>query len=412
MSSVMHAVQEGTATAVQSIFAHWFRSILTALGIIIGIASVIAMVTIMEGLGASVGAQLNDFGSDMVTLRARTSPSMEMLGITSRLSYDDYETLRHRVSGVAAIAARMRPYSLASAVEYRGTLVHTQVLGTESDYQYVVNTYPEQGRFFNSNDDLRRRRIAVLGKSVVSELGLPENPVGEYIQMEGEWFMVVGVAEPRGSLLGIDQDDYIIVPLQTVRAVLSSQEADDVQIVFRPESAEDLPEIIRTMRGLLRAKHRLAPEEDDFFEFETAEHTRKRFDEISRSITLVAAGIVGISLIIGGIGIMNIMLMSVSERTREIGLAKSLGATPRVILTQFLVEASLLALFGGVIGVLSGYLVAMLLMALLPLGASVSVPAWAIWLALVFSASVGILFGMAPAIKASRLDPIDALRHE
>jgi putative ABC transport system permease protein len=407
-----HSLLEGLASALQAIIAHGFRSALTTLGIVIGIAAVIAVVSIMDGLGRSIGSQLDDLAPDMVTLKAHTSTDMEMLGITNRVRYDDYLYLKQRVDGIEAMAARMRPYSLTSEVRFDRKTVQTQMIGTESGYQFVVNTFPEAGRFLNQNDDRQRRRVAVIGRSVVEELELPDDPVGEFIQIEGEWFQVVGVAEARGSLFGIDQDNYVVAPLSTVQAVVAGPQDDDIQIVFRPSREGQTGQIIQTMRQLLRQKHKMAAGEPDFFEFESAERTRQRFRDISNSITFVAAGIVGISLIVGGIGIMNIMLVSVTERTREIGLSKSLGATSNAILVQFLVEACILALFGGVIGIALGYAAAVLMVAFLPLAAGVTVPAWSAWLALSFSGIIGIIFGIAPAIKAARLDPIDALRYE
>jgi len=412
MFRLIQGLHEGTMSAVQALVSHGFRSALTTLGIIIGIASVITVVTIMDSLGRSVGARLNDLSSNMVTLKAYTSTDMQLLGVTNRIAYQDYLSIKGRVQDIEAIAARMTPYSLDLKARFRKNTTQTQVIGTESDYQRVVDVYPQQGRFLGRNDDIRRRRVAVLGSSVVEELGLPDDPVGQYIQLKTEWFKVVGVAETRGSLFGIDQDNYIIAPLSTVRAVLDSQQADNIQIVFRPNGPDDLDRIIDNMRHLLRSKHRLAEGVPDFFEFETSEQTRRRFDEISRSITFVAAGVVGISLIVGGIGIMNIMLISVTERTREIGLSKSLGATSNMIRLQFLVEACVLALFGGLLGVLLGYLLTALIGGVVPIGASVLVPIWAVWAALLFSAVIGIIFGVAPAIKASRLDPINALRYE
>jgi putative ABC transport system permease protein len=412
MSRVMRQVWDAAAAATQSVLAHGFRSALTTLGIIIGIGAVISVVSVMDALGRSVGDRLKELGTEMVTLKAYTSTDMEMLGVTNRLVYEDYLAIKGRVPGVQAIAARMTPYSLDSRARFRKNTSRTQIIGTESGYQQVVNVFPQRGRYLRRTDDIRRRRVAVLGDSVVDELGLPEDPVGQYIQIREEWFKVVGVAEPRGSIFGIDQDNYILAPLSTVRAVLDSEQADDIQIVFRPSDPERLEQVIDGMREVLRSKYRLTEGDPDFFEFETSKQARARFSEIKNSITMVAAGVVGISLIVGGIGIMNIMLVSVTERTREIGLSKALGATSGRVMLQFLVEACILALFGGILGILLGYLVTAMAGAVLPIGTGMQVPAWSVWLAMAFSAFIGVVFGVAPAVKASRLDPIDALRYE
>ncbi|WP_298442025.1 ABC transporter permease [uncultured Ferrimonas sp.] len=407
---LLHGIYEGGSSAIQAIFAHSFRSALTTLGIIIGVSAVIAVVSIMEGLGASVGKQLQDLGADMVTLQAHTSTEKEMLGLTSKITIDDYHYLKARSHGVEHIAAKMRSFSMGSEIRYGQKAVTSQVLGTESAYQQVVNVFPQQGRFLSPSDDSKRRRVVFLGSSLIDKLDLPTNPVGEFVQINNEWFRVIGVAEAKGTLLGFDQDNYIIAPLSTVASLAGGQHSIGVDIVFTPKADAELAQITQSMTTLLRHKYQLSGDDPNFFEFETAEKTRKQFSDITGSITLVAAGVVGISLIVGGIGIMNIMLVSVTERTKEIGIAKALGATSQIILTQFLVEACVLALFGGIAGILLGYLLASIVFLFMPIASATLVPLWAIWLALGFSFTVGVVFGIMPAIKASRLDPIDALR--
>ncbi|WP_065204473.1 ABC transporter permease [Shewanella woodyi] len=412
LNRVFHSAYEGTVAAIESIFAHSFRSALTTLGIIIGVAAVITVVSIMEGLSQGVGNQLKDLGSDMVTIKAHTNTELEMLGVTNQLTYDDYLLIKSKVPGIKEIAAKMRAFSFGSEARFGQYSTHTQVIGTESDYQNVVNIFPLEGRFLSNTDDIKRRRVVFVGSSVLKKLNLPQHPVGEFILLGGEWFKVIGVAETRGSLFGFDQDNYIIAPFSTIRSLNGSDRTNNIDIVFRPEAGVDLTLLNDRVRNLLRSKYRLTEQDQDFFEFETAERTRKQFSDITDSITYVAAGVVGISLIVGGIGIMNIMLVSVTERTKEIGIAKALGATSRIILTQFLVEASVLALFGGIVGILLGYLLAGVVFMFMPVIGSLSVPTWAIWLALGFSGTIGVVFGIAPAIKASKLDPIDALRYE
>lgn len=410
MVELWHDLRAAFQYAVQAIFAYGFRSFLTTLGIVIGISAVIAVVAIMQGLGAMVEHQLKDLGTNTITLRAYTSANKEMLGVSNSISYQEYLRLRNRFSDTVQMAAKMRAFSFNGEVRYKQKSAATQFLGTESHYQQVVNVYPEQGRYLTHGDEQRRRRVMVIGHSLIEKLALPGNPVGEFVQIKDEWFRIVGVAEKKGSIFGLDQDNYVILPLSTVSSLMRSNVGVDV--VFTVDDEANLDQTIKAMSAVLRKGRKLSAGEPDFFEFETAEKTRQQFSDITRSITFVAAGVVGISLLVGGVGIMNIMWSSVTERTREVGIAKALGANSRFVLTQFLLEAMLLALIGGVLGVMLGYGFAALILLFMPVSTGVVVPAWALWTALGFSAMIGVVFGTLPALKASRLEPIEALRYE
>jgi putative ABC transport system permease protein len=412
MLNLLHAIFEGTKAAFQAIFAHAMRSALTTLGIVIGVAAVITVVTVMEGLTANITNQLDDLGSDMVTLRSYTNTEQEMLGFSNKLSYDDFLLLKGKTDGVQDMTAIMRAFSMGASVQYGRNITQTQITGTDSSYQNVVSTYPEIGRFLSESDDLRRRRVAFIGSTVIKKLKMPQNPVGEFINLSGDWFRVIGVAETRGSMFGFDQDNYIIAPFSTIASLNGSQATDNIDIMFRPETGAQLEDIKQQMSLILRAKHKLGEDDADNFEFVTAEKAKAQFENITTSVTLVAAGVVGISLLVGGIGIMNIMLVSVTERTKEIGIAKALGATPQFILSQFLIEALVLSLFGGVLGLLIGYGLATLVTMMMPGAAAVVVPIWAIWLSFGFTTAIGVVFGLAPAVKAANLNPVDALRYE
>ncbi|NLB56992.1 MAG: ABC transporter permease [Gammaproteobacteria bacterium] len=411
-AGLAHAVLEGSRAALAAIRANALRSALTALGIIIGVAAVIAVVAIMQGLSSNIVAQLDDLGSDTVTLRAYTSPEQMMLGAGNRLSYNDFLALQGRVNDVMDMTAQMQAFSFGSSVSHGRNTVQSQVIGTDSSYQNVVRVYPASGRFLSASDDERRRRVAVLGQSVVDKLEMQGEPVGQFIQLGGEWFRVIGVAESRGTLFGMDQDNYVITPFSTMRSLSGERVERNIEIMFRPASTERLPAVQEQMRQILRSRHRVAGDAPDPFEFITAERIREQFGSIVRGVTMVAGGVVGISLLVGGIGIMNIMLVSVTERTREIGIVKALGATPRFILVQFLIEAVVLSLFGGLMGLLAGWGLAALLATVIPGMEGAAVPMWAVALALGFTSLIGIVFGLAPAVKASRLHPIDALRYE
>jgi len=412
MGNSLHAFIQGTKAAMLAISAHGMRSALTTLGIIIGVGAVITVVAIMESLSATITDQLDDLGSDMVTLQAHTNPEQEMLGKSNKLSYDDFLMLKAKTKNVSDMTATMRAFSLGTSVQYGRSNTQTQIIGTDSSYQRVINTYPELGRFLSESDDLRRRRVAFIGSTVAEKLNMPSNPTGEFINLSGDWFRVIGLAETRGKIFGFDQDNYIIAPFSTIRSLNGSQVTDNIDIMFRPQPGASLDVIKRQMTQILRQKHKLSDEDVDYFKFTTAEKAKKQFAQITNTVTFVAGGVVGISLLVGGIGIMNIMLVSVTERTKEIGIAKALGATPQFILFQFLIEALILSLLGGVIGLALGYGLAAMIAMFMPGDGGVMVPLWAVALSFGFTTAIGVIFGLAPAIKASKLNPVDALRYE
>ncbi len=398
-------------SAVLSIRLHLLRSGLTTLGIIIGVAAVISVVAIMQGLSAGIRGQLDDLGSDMTTLRAFTTPDQELLGFRNKLTDSDYEALLNKISDFEQITVAMPAYSMGLSVSYGRSSSQSQLIGAAPNYQHVIRIYPQLGRFILPQDDERRRRVAFIGPSLINKLQLPANPVGEFVLISGDWFRIIGVGEKRGSLFGFDQDNYIITPFQTAKA-LNGPDQLQVEISYRAKAGVDEQLLQQQIRNVLRTKRGLASDAADPFEFITAEKMKSQFNQVLNSVTLVAAGVVGISLLVGGIGVMNIMLVSVTERTREIGIVKALGATPQVILLQFLLEAVLLSLFGGLLGLLLGYGVAALLGALIPGLADAMVPLWAVLLSLGFTTFIGVVFGLMPAVKAARLAPIDALRYE
>ena len=406
----MTAYIEAFRAALTSLLAHRMRSFLTTLGILIGTASVIAVVSLIQGFSAFVSEQFADIGGSTLTLQAHTPFDEAVLGRENFLTFEDVDALRHRVAGVDKVVPTMAVPALGIAV--RGRTAAAQVLATSAEFTAVQGLYPDVGRFLVPSDDFSRRRVVVLGADVVEDLELPDDPVGEYIRIGSDWFKVVGVMESRGDFFGISQDNYVVIPFEVGRAMTGSSNRPRMSISFTASDLAEIDALRERVKRAIRRSHKLEPGEDDDFRIQTAESTLKSFEEFTAMTTAVLGGIVGISLLVGGIGIMNIMLVSVTERTREIGILKALGATRRDILVQFLAEAGLLALLGGVIGIVLGWLAGLGVASLIPNFPPASVPLWVIVAAAGFSALVGVVFGIMPASKAAGLDPIEALRYE
>jgi putative ABC transport system permease protein len=295
---------------------------------------------------------------------------------------------------------------------YRGRSTSPQILGATEEAQDVLGVDASVGRFITASDDRAGRRIAVIGVDVRDELRMPEDPVGQFMLIGREWFRVVGMLEKRGEILGFSQDNRIFIPFAVARSLTGTFERPFMEVSFTVTDLNAVSQVRERARRAVRATRKLAPGEADDFEIKAADSFVKRFNQITSTATAVLAGIVGISLLVGGIGIMNIMLVSVTERTREIGILKALGATRRDILVQFLLEAALLSLLGGIIGIVLGMLAGMGIAALIPNFPPAHVPVWVMLAAAGFSALVGVVFGIAPASKAASLDPIEALRYE
>jgi ABC-type antimicrobial peptide transport system, permease component len=252
----------------------------------------------------------------------------------------------------------------------------------------------------------------VIGVTLVKKLHLPADPLGHYIQMSGQWFKVVGVLHPLGQILGFDQDNRVIIPYGTALSLQGAAIVPNIAIQLNVNDTKQMDAVVARITQILRRDHHLKPGQNNDFKIQTPAQLLGTFTKVLNSITLILGGIVAISLLVGGIGIMNIMLVSVTERTREIGIMKSLGARRRDILMQFLIEAVTLALIGGTIGLLLGYGIGMLVAHAVPAFRGAHVPLWAVVLAFGFSGGVGVIFGIVPAAKAAALDPIEALRYE
>ena len=409
---VWFAATEAVRAALGSIRAHGFRSFLTTLGIVIGVASVIGMVSIIQGLSFAIGEQLQGLGSNGITVQSYTPVIQRLQGRRARLTQEDLDLISYRVDGIDSITPIMYSQGGQSRIRYGSRTALAWVLGTTYPFQDIGGYFSRHGRFLSDSDNRTRRRVAVIAEQTREDLGLPENPVGEFIQVNGEWLRVIGLPEPKGEILGQQLDNRVMIPYSTMVSMLGNQRSPDIQIQLTVADLNEMDTVVRLIARLLRNAHGLQPDEPDDFRIQTAEQVRATFDTIIDTMTIAMGGIVGISLLVGGIGIMNIMLVSVTERTREIGICKAIGATRQHILLQFLIEALFLCLLGGLAGLVAGYGIGAVAASFIPGFPAAHTPVWSIALALGFSLAVGMIFGILPAVKAANLDPISALRYE
>jgi putative ABC transport system permease protein len=402
---------ETIRVALGALRANKLRSMLTMLGIVIGVSAVIAVVALGRGAQTAVNDRIASLGTTLLTVspgQARTG-GVSSFDVRSRLTTDDAQALIDRGTMLAAVQPEM---SSNLQVQYLNKNAGTQVVGTTSNYPQVRKYEIETGRFFSGAEDAGRQRLAVVGPSVVQNLGLEtgEALVGENIRIRGIQFTVVGVYKSKGQASPFNNpDDQILIPLQTARyRVMGNNRLRSIS-VLAPSEAE-IPDAMADIQKILRREHKLRPERPDDFQIRNQADFLSTLGETTQVFSMLLAGIAAVSLLVGGIGIMNIMLVSVTERTREIGIRKALGATRANILFQFLIEAVVLCLLGGALGIALGTGGAMIFTNVL--GWSTEVGASSVALAFGFSAFVGLVFGVYPARRAAVMDPIVALRYE
>ena len=408
----MYALAESLRSALYAIRAHKLRSFLTTLGIIIGVMAVVTVVSLIQGFSQSISSQFAGFGTDSLTIQSYLPFKDQLQGKTAYITPDDMLAIQHEIPDISGVTPLLQLSQFGSAIQYKGQASSSQILGVTQGYAAVFSQYPDQGRFITPADDLSHRRVAILGQTVIDNLHLPADPLGEYFQIGSQWFKVVGVLHKQGSILGQDQDNEILIPYGTAHSLMGGASKENIQIELKVNDTSKMDITADRIRQLLRRQHNLKNGHDDDFKVQTASQFTDSFNSILNMLTLVLGGIVGVSLLVGGIGIMNIMLVSVTERTREIGILKSLGARRSDILVQFLLEAVALSMLGGVIGLLLGYGIGSLIVYAVPAFRGAHVPLWAAFVAIGFSTSIGVIFGITPAAKAAALDPIDALRYE
>lgn len=390
------------------------RAGLTMLGIVIGIAAVVAMVSLGQGAGASVQAEIASLGTNVLIIvpgATTVSGVRGGLGSISTLTVDDAGDIEKKVSGVSTVLYATR--SVLQAIRENKNW-STIVLGTTPEFPEIRNWPVAQGNFFTASDMDSAAKVAVLGKTAAQNLfEAGEELVGSEIRIRNVPLRVIGVLEPKGqSVTGQDQDDLVILPFSTAeRKVLGTKFLGTVGVIMvATHTRHDIPAVVEDIKDLLRTRHRLHAAEEDDFTIRTMEDIAKTVAGTSRTMMVMLMSIASISLIVGGIGIMNILLVSVTERTREIGLRMAVGAKRRHILLQFLIEGIIMTVIGGVLGVLGGIGAARMLTTMVGWPTIISWQAMAV--AFVFSVAVGLFFGLYPANKASKLNPIEALHYE
>jgi macrolide transport system ATP-binding/permease protein len=388
---------------------HKMRSFLSILGILIGVAAVIAMLSLGYGAQEAIKQQLASLGSNLLVVRPGSSRmhgvAMET-GAVTRLNFSDVAVIS-RLSGLVKSASPS--VSGRAQLVYGSTNWNSQVEGVGTEYERLRNASPAAGRFFSEEELRMRGKVALLGPTVARELFAENSPVGETVKINQANFKVIGVLPSKGAAGFHDQDDTVVIPVTTAMYRLLGKDYLDT-IYVEAEPAADMQEVQDTIQQLIIQTHRLTKDREDTFQIWNMADIRKTLEATTKTMAALLGSIAAISLLVGGIGIMNIMLVSVTERTREIGLRKAIGATNRDILAQFLVEAMLMSFIGGALGIMLGCGIAALITFFA--GWAVKIAPFSILLATVFSVAVGLVFGLWPARQAALLDPIEALRYE
>ncbi len=396
--------------AIRSIMKSRMRSLLTALGIIIGVAAVVVMVAIGDGAQKQVEDQIASLGSNLIVITPGASLSGGVnrgMGTFNRFTFDDVDRIKEEASLISGVTPIVR-----SGGQIIGGVGNwfTQVQGVSPDYLEIRSWKLKSGEFFTERDVLARSKVCILGSEVANNLFPDDDPIGQQVRIRNVPFRIIGVLTEKGQTsVGTSNDDIILAPSRTVHERLSGGRfISSIQVSAL--TPEQIPKAKEELRRIMRDAHKLTQGEDDDFTIQDQADLATAATETSKILTILLGSVAGVSLIVGGIGIMNIMLVSVTERTREIGIRLSIGARASDILIQFLTEAIVLSLAGGILGVALSFGVAYILNNYTSQVANIQPEI--ILLAFGFAGAIGIFFGFYPARKASRLNPIDALRYE
>jgi putative ABC transport system permease protein len=403
-------LRESAGIALRAIRANKLRSLLTLLGTIIGVASVIFVVSLVQGLNRFVADKILQAGSNVFYVDKwgffTSHEEWEVRRLWPLVTLADADALAGGIPHAAMVVAMA---GTSEPVRYRTHLMKgVEVRGRGAGYELIDDLVIDQGRHFNAADDERRRMVCVLGPEVAEELFPGLDPVGRVIRVGPQSYQVLGVTRSKGKLLGQSQDRFVAMPIRTFQKW--KQERGEIAVAVKSIDQPSMETAIQEARNVMRARRHLGPARPDNFGITTSETWLDFYHDLTNGIFFLTIGVAAISLVVGGIVIMNIMLVSVTERTREIGVRKALGARRRDILTQFLVESTTLSLTGGTAGIALGVALALLVGAVTPLPTAVSLPAVAA--GVLMSSLIGVFFGSYPAARAARLDPIESLRYE
>jgi len=404
---------EGFRLAISTIKAHKLRSFLTTLGIIIGVMAVIGMMSIIGALEQYMRETLSVLGGSSFTVQKY--PAVQMGKLDEKYHNRDditFEQLEKMKRYDFQAIDKLSPVEIefSGRIKYRdeSTKPTIQTWCADPNWLETQNRHIKDGRFFTEYDMEHRRHVMVLGIDVAEELFPYLDPIGKEVKAMGKKFKIVGLLDEKGQVFGQSQDNLVAIPMSTFKKIFGKNR--NIAITVKAKSPELVPEAMEEAIRALRVIRKVPPGEENDFEIATQDSVMNTLKDLTGFVFIAAVVICGISLIVGGIGIMNIMLVSVRERTREIGVRKAIGARKRDILNQFLTEAIILCLVGGALGVLAGAGIGAIVSAFLHMPPVI--PVWSIFLGLGFSLIIGILFGVYPAMTAARLDPIDALRYE
>jgi putative ABC transport system permease protein len=407
----MNQFLEAAAIALNAIWSNKLRSFMTVLGNIVAVTSIIAVVSLIQGMNGYVtNAIVSDVGADNFTIQrmpvVRTQEDEERVRNNPRITLEDAAAVRKFSDNVGAVAAQA---SASTRITYGGQeLLGAQVQGVSRDYVFFSTYTAEEGRLISPVEVDSKRPVTVLGWEVADKLFGPLDPIDKVVKIGRRSFRVVGVSKKKGSAFGNSQDNFAIIPLGNFQKMFGSRPS--LELIVKPKSPDLVATAMDDATVAMRIERRLRPSERDNFGMFTSDTLLGLYHTATNGIFAVLIGVVALSLVVGGIVIMNIMLMVVSERTREIGLRKALGARRRDIIWQILTESVTLSTMGGFVGTLFGFIAAIIVSKLTPLPAAVQM--WSVAIGIGITAMVGLFFGLYPAMRAARLDPIEALRRE
>jgi len=407
--------KENLTMALDTITAHKFRSFLTVLGIIVGIVTVVLISSILTGARDDLVTQIEDYGiNNIFAFHMSMGPSRGRRSAEERkrkpLTVADAKAIKELCPSVKDVSWREYPTGAQTKISYKGDNLRSfEFMGTPYNYASVANVKIENGRFFSQAEDVHRLSVAVIGPDAAEAMFTDTDPIGKEILINGRLFRILGVTEKsKASIIGGEEDDTIIIPFHTFQKMFPWS---DMRILFIQAESGQREKALDEVESLLRVRRRVKPSEDNNFELTTSDRFIQEFDSITGVVAIGVVAISSIGLLVGGIGVMNIMLVSVTERTREIGVRKAIGATRKDIILQFLLEAMTLTGVGGLMGVILALVGSLLIKVLVPSLPSM-IPIWSVIAALTVSVAIGLVFGVWPARKAALLDPIEALRYE